>query len=171
MRFWVLVALILGAALVRLAPHPANFVPIAAVALFAGSKIEDRRLAVLVPLVAMFLSDAAIGFHQLMHVVYLAFALIVLIGIRLGPEVGAGGIASGGIGGSMVFFLVTNFAVWLMPGATYPPTIDGLIQCYVAGIPYFLRTLAGTLFYSGVLFGGLSLLERRFPVLAGQATS
>ena len=168
MRFWIVTALTLFGAVLRLAPHPENFVPIGALALFAGAKIENRRLALLVPIGALLLGDVAIGFHSLIPVVYLAFALVVWIGTRLTPEAAASGIALGGFVGSIVFFLLTNFAVWWTLG-TYPPTLEGLLQCYVAGIPFFWRTLVGTLFYSAVLFGGLAALERRFPVLAREA--
>ena len=169
MRFWVLIALILGAALLRFLPHPQNFVPIAALALFAGAKLEDRRLALFVPILTLLIGDVITGFHELTLITYLAFGLVVWIGTRLGADVGAAGIVGGSVIGSAAFFLLTNFGVWWALG-TFPPTLEGLIQCYVAGIPHFLRTLAGTLCYSGVLFGTMSMLESRFPRLARETS-
>jgi hypothetical protein len=169
MRFSVLVALILGAALLRFLPHPQNFVPIAALALFAGAKIEDRRLALCVPILSLLIGDVITGFHELTLITYLAFGLVVWIGTRLGAGAGAAGILGGSVVGSAAFFLLTNFAVWWALG-TYPPTPEGLLQCYIAGIPYFLRTLASTLCYSGLLFGTMSILESRFPALARETS-
>lgn len=89
LRFLVLVGMILGAAASRLIPHPFNFTPIGAMALFGGACFADRRAAFLVPLAAMFLSDLAIGLlsgslslglHPLIPVVYGSFALIVCLG-------------------------------------------------------------------------------------------
>ena len=82
---------------------------------------------------------------------------------------GAAGIVGGSVIGSAAFFLLTNFGVWWALG-TFPPTLEGLIQCYVAGIPHFLRTLASTLCYSGVLFGTKSILESQFPRLARETS-
>lgn len=165
MRTLTVIALVLFGAGLRLAPHPENFVPIGALALFAGAKLDDQRLALLVPLGALALGDVLIGFHALIPAVYLAFALVVQIGARLPSEPGAASIALGGVAGSVVFFLITNTAVWLAFD-TYPHTVEGLLRCYVFGLPHFARTLAAALFYSAVLFGGFAFLERRFPALA-----
>lgn len=163
-RLWTVLGMIFGAALLRLAPHPWNFTPIGGMALFGGAAFRDRRMACGVPLVTLFLSDLLIGFHSLMWAVYGAFALMAVMGMWLRDRRRFVPIAGTTLAGSVLFFLITNGAVWLS-GMTYPKTAAGLVACYVAGIPYFGNTLAGDAFYTAVLFGGLALLERRVPAL------
>ena len=68
---------------------------------------------------------------------------------------------------SVVFFLITNFGAWLTLSRMTPPmysqTFSGLIDCYIAGVPFFRGTFAGDLLYTAALFGGIALLERRAP--------
>ena len=159
----VLVSLIGAAALLRLLPHPDNFVPIGAMALFAGAKLDDRRAAFAVPLLAMLLSDLFIGFHPTLPFVYLCFALTVPMGFGLRTQ--AGPMVAASAASSVLFYGVTNFAHWALTNY-WPHDGAGLLGCYIAGLPYLGRTLASTAFYASVLFGGLALLERRIPTLA-----
>lgn len=161
-RFGVLTMMIVAAALYRVLPHPPNFSPIAAMALFGGAQFSDRRAAFAVPLIAMLISDAVIGFHALMPAVYAAFAMIVCIGCRLRARRSAGYVAGAAVASSVLFFVVTNFAVWAF-GTLYPKTLEGLAQCYLAAIPFFGNTLAGDLLFTGALFGGLAVIEWRVP--------
>lgn len=163
-RFWTVVAMVGGAALVRMLPHPWNFTPIGAMALFSGATFRSRAVAFSVPLAALFLSDLWIGLHSLMWAVYSSFALSIVLGMWLRGRRRFVPIAGATFAGALLFFLITNWAVWLS-GMTYPKTLAGLIACYVAGLPYFGNTLAGDAFYVAVLFGGLALLERRVPAL------
>ena len=164
-RTLTLLTAILAAAALRLVPHPPNFSPIGAMALFSGAYLGRRgAVALAAPLGALFLSDLLLGFYRGMPTVYFSVALIVIIGWlslrRVSPiRVGAAAIAS-----SVLFFALTNFGVWLSTGF-YPRTIDGLVACYVAAIPFFQNTVAGDLFYSVVLFGGFALLQRKVPAL------
>jgi len=163
-RFWTVAGMILGAALTRLLPHPWNFTPIGAMALFSGATFRDRRLAFVVPLATLFLSDLVIGLHFLMWAVYGSFALMVWLGTWLRARRRLWPIAATTLAGSVLFFVVTNFAVWLS-GMTYPKTAAGLVACYVAAIPYFGNTLAGDAFYVALLFGGFAFAERHVPAL------
>jgi len=168
-RVLFLIGLVLARALSRLVPHPMNFSPIEAVALFAGATLASRWLAVSVPLAAMLVSDLFIGFHGGMWVVYGCIALMALAGQRLGRRVRAPRIAGYGLGAATFFFVVTNFFVWLGgDGAMYPRTWDGLVACYVAAIPFFHNQLAGVAFYSAILFGGWALLRQRLPAPAAR---
>lgn len=164
---WALFALlILAAALSRLLPNPPNFSPIEAVGLFAGAWLASRWLAVLVPLAALLISDAFLGFHSGMPVVYGAMALIALAahsGLR--GRVSVGRVAFFGLAGASFFFIVTNFFVWLSSGM-YPHSGAGLIACYVAAIPFFHNQLAGVAVYSTALFGAWALATRWGPQLA-----
>ena len=163
-RVAALTAIILAAALSRLIPHPPNMTSVTAIALFGGAYFADRRLAFLVPLAALFLSDLALGFYHYMEIVYVSFALIVCIGLWLQKNRSALHIAGAALASSVLFFLLTNFGVWI-EGSLYPMTLNGLIACYVAAIPFFRNTLLGDLLYTIVLFGGFALLERRFSTL------
>lgn len=163
-RLLVLLSLVAAAAAARLLPHPPNVTPVAAIALFGGAYISDTRLAFVVPLAAMFLSDMMLGFYPHMEVVYLSFAVIVGIGLllrhhrRLVPIVGAT------LAAAVLFFLLTNLGVWAFSGL-YPKTLAGLTTCYVAAIPFFRNMLLGDLVYAALLFGGFRLLERALPAL------
>lgn len=163
-RLAALVSAILAAAVLRLVPHPPNFTPIGAMALFSGAYLGRRSLAFVAPLGAMLLSDAVIGFYPGMWITYLAVALIVLIGWLALPRVSVPRVGGAAIASSVLFFLVTNFGTWAV-GTMYPHTAPGLAACYVAGIPFFQNTLAGDLFYAALLFGGFALAERFVPRL------
>ncbi|HEX6073138.1 MAG TPA: DUF6580 family putative transport protein [Sphingomicrobium sp.] len=163
-RLIALLSAIAAAAVLRLVPHPPNFSPIGAMALFSGAYLGRRWIAFAAPLAALLLSDLVLGFYAGMWVQYLSVALVVLIGWvalkRVSPlRVGAAAIAS-----SALFFLLTNFGTWALSGL-YPLTASGLAACYAAAIPFFQNTLAGDLFFAGLLFGGFALVERLAPVL------
>lgn len=159
----ILTAILIAAAL-RLAPHPPNFTPIGAMALFGGAYFGRRALAFAAPLGALLLSDTVLGFHSGMPYVYGSVALIVLIGWAMAKRITLLSVAAASVAASVLFFLITNFGTWAT-GELYPPTLSGLAACYVAAIPFFQNTLAGDLFFSALLFGGFALLEQRVPVL------
>lgn len=154
----------IGAAVSRLIPHPPNFTPIAAIALFAGAQFTDKRAAFLVPVASLFLSDLILGLHRLIPLIYLTFCLIVCIGFVLRRRHGAVPIATGALISAVLFFALTNFGVWLL-GNLYPKTVPGLVECYMAAIPFFWNTLLSDLFYSTLLFGGIALAETRFVAI------
>jgi len=164
--------IVLAAAASRLIPHPPNFTPIAAIALFGGATFSDKRLAFLVPLLAMALSDIVIGgFSIVTPFVYTSFSAIVCIGLLLRASKDPIRIGGASVAGALLFFVVTNFAVWLVAGY-YPKTLAGLEACFVAAIPFFRNTLLSDLLYTGLLFGLWFLAERRWPSLAAShATS
>jgi hypothetical protein len=163
-RFLTLAGMIVMAAAVRLAPHPWNMTPVAAMALFSGAHFRDPYAAFGVPLLAMVLSDVVLGFHSLAWVVYGCFALTVLIGTWIKRRFSFERIVLGSGMASVLFFAITNFGVWMVSGL-YPRTAQGLAACYLAGIPFFRNTLFGDLAYTGILFGGFLLAERLVPVL------
>ena len=169
-RLITLTSIILATALFRLVPHWPNFTPIAALALFGAAMFERKWLGLIAPLAAMLLSDALIGFHGSMGAVYASFGLTWLLGVYALRKPTAGRIALASIVSSILFFLITNFAVWY--GSTfYPQNMAGLVTCYVSGLAFyngtsfFLNGLAGDLFFSAILFGGYHLLQLRFGEL------
>jgi hypothetical protein len=163
-RTLVVLAMIAIAATLRVAPHPWNFTPIGAMALFSGAVIKDRRLAFFFPLLALFVGDLFTGLHQLIPVVYASFLVNVLLGYWIRDRRTTLRISGITLLGATQFFLVTNFAVWALLGS-FPRTAAGLMACYAAGLPLFRNTLAGDALYAALLFGGLALAERTFPVL------
>lgn len=161
-RLLFLASLVLLAVLARLIPHPPNFTPIGALALFGGACFADRRLGFLLPAVSLFISDLFLGLHVLIPVVYGSFALNVVLGRWLRRHRSVVSTAGVTLLGSLQFFLVTNFACWLL---WYPHTLEGLIGCYVAALPFFHNTLLGDTVFVTLLFGGLALAERGIPAL------
>jgi len=164
-RLGLLIGMIFAAAGMRFLPHPPNFESIGAIALFAGAHFDDKRWAFVLPLGALLLSDTVIGFHTQMPVVYGTFALVVCMGFFLRERRTALNIAGAAVAASTLFFVITNFGVWAFDGL-YPRTLEGLVVCYVAAIPFFGNTLAGTVFYTAVLFGGFALVEKKITVFA-----
>jgi hypothetical protein len=173
-RFLLLVGLVFAAALARLAPHPLNFTPIGAIALFAGAHFARKQWAFALPLAAMFVSDLVLyaGRYEAYRqnlvttslLVYGSIALIVCVGLWLRNRRRVRNIAAATLAGSLVFFVVTNFGAWLSY-SMYPKTWAGLVDCYVLAIPFFRNTLLGDAFYVTVLFGAFALAERRLPAL------
>ena len=163
-KFLIISSAIILAGLSRLIPHLPNFTPLAAMSLFGGALLNDKKLAFIIPIAAMILSDAIIGFHQQMWGVYLSFVLIIMIGLRAGSNIKTSSMIGNSLVGSVVFFIITNFAVWL-PGNFYPLSLSGLFECYVAAIPFFGNSILGDLFYNTVLFGGFFLIKQRIPAL------
>ena len=164
-RTLMITGIVLGAAALRLAPHPMNFAPIGALALFGGAYFSKKREALAIPLLSLILGDVFAGFHQLIPFVYASFLVSVTIGFWLRRKRSAPRIAAATLAGAIQFFLVTNFALWASSIGSFPKTAGGLAACYVAGLPLFWNTLAGDAFYATLLFGAMALAERRFPVL------
>jgi hypothetical protein len=195
-RTLLIFSMIVLAAALRLAPHPWNFTPVGAIALFSGAMVRDRRFAFLFPLLVMFATDAIIGFNKLSPLVYASFLLSVLIGrIVVGacfsatprakreseresePEPPNGAkkrtlpaVAAATFLGALQFFLITNFGVWAFLNS-YPRNGVGLAECYAAGIPFFWNTLAGDAVYVTLFFGSFALAERLAPRLRQPVTS
>jgi hypothetical protein len=164
-------SLILIASVFRLIPHPPNFTPLTAIALFGGATFENRILAIFVPFFAMLISDAIIGFHSTMWAVYISFGLIALVGgAYLRKQNKFKNILIATLASSFSFYLITNFAVWLTSGM-YPHTIAGLIQCYIFGLPFYRTTtlelfgisIVGDLVFTLSLFGAYKLAEKMLP--------
>ena len=169
-RLLLALAIIVVAAALRIAPHPWNFTPIGAMALFSGALVRDRRLAFLFPMATLFVGDIFIGFHKLMPIVYASFLLSVLIGRWIQNHRSLGRISAATLLGAIQFFLVTNFGVWAL-GNFYPHTFAGLTVCYAAGVPFFWNTLAGDAFYATLFFGGFAVAERFVPILREPAAA
>jgi len=164
-RFWVLTLMVFGAAFLRLLPHPPNFAPIAAMALFGGAYFSKKSFAFVIPLAAIFLTDLIIGIYSYAWIVYLSFALIVVLGIFMLKKVSVKKLVFASVTASICFFAITNFGVWAL-GTLYPKTPEGLLASYTAAIPFFQNSLIGDLFFVGVMFGVYELVKNKVPALA-----
>ncbi len=171
-HFTLMAVLILFAALTRILPHYPNFTAVGAMALFGAAHLKHKWQAFLIPLGAMYLSDLFInniiyaefynGFvWKISPFVYLAFLLILGIGYLLRDRVNVKNVIAASLSSSVIFFLLTNAVSWQVD-PIYTKDFAGLMTAY-AGIPYFWSTLAGDLFYCGVLFGGYAWFTQRYP--------
>ena len=163
-RLAALLLAIAAAAAMRLVPHPPNFSPIDAMALFSGAFVGRRALAFVAPLAALLLSDLLLGFYPGMLFQYAAVAMIVPLGMVALARMGALRLTLAALASSILFFIVSNFGVWAVSGM-YGHNLAGLAACYVAAIPFFQNTVAGDLFYAALLFGGFALAEHLVPRL------
>ncbi len=152
------IGLVILGALIRVTQHW-NFAPVGALSLFAGARLRGWKAWVL-PLALMAITDPLLGgYSKATPLVYLSFLINVWIGTRLRGSENPLLIGSAALAGSIQFFVITNFA-WLSASNMYPHTFAGVMACYAAGVPFFWRTLASDLVYSGVLFGLHAWLSR-----------
>jgi hypothetical protein len=153
LEFTITIFLIFIGVIFRFFPHPPNFTPIGAIALFGGAYLSGR-IALVLPLLAMLISDLFLGFYswRLMLIVYLSFLICVLLGFKLKKNRKWYRFLGYSLIGSVVFYLLTNFAVWAFT-SWYPKNLNGLLQCYFLALPFFKNTILGNLFYTGLLFG------------------
>ncbi len=159
-RLSLIVSVILIGSLMRLLPHWPNFTPVAAIALFAGASIDRKWLAFVIPVITMLLSDLILGFHSYIWAVYAGLMFTVLLGFLIRRNNKPVNILGASLLSSTVFYLLTNFAVWI-GSPFYSQDITGLAASYAAGIPFFFNGLAGDVFYNVVFFGGYFLVVRQ----------
>jgi hypothetical protein len=176
LRTLTLAGLVVLAALTRLLPHPPNFAPITAIAVFGAIRFGHLRAAVAVPLLALLLSDLVRevlywnglsrewGIYQGMWWMYGTTALIALMGRLARGTRSPVTIAATTLAGSCLFFVFTNLGVWALQ-SIYPHTAAGLAECYVAALPFFRNTLLGDMTYAVILFGAWAVAENRIPAL------
>jgi len=139
----LIIGLIVFAILTRLIPHPPNFAPLTAIALFSAINFNNNLLKFFIPLVSLIIFDFIIGFSLINIFVYLSFIVIILVGNQF-KKIKLKSILIS----SIVFFIISNFGVWIIG---YPKTVNGIIMCYTAAIPFFINTIIGDLFYSFLL--------------------
>ena len=160
-RQFLAIGLLVFAAFARLIPHPPNMTPLVAVALFGGATLS-KGLGILVPLVAIMASDLALGLHDVVAFTWGSVILMAMLGWWVRPHSHGGRIAGAAVLGSTLFFLVTNFGVWLVGhgGSMYPKTLAGLLECYIAALPFYRNALIGDLGWTLGLFGLYALATR-----------
>ena len=154
----IVLILISFGVLSRFFPHPPNFTPIISIALFGGAYFS-KKIAFMLPMTIMVISDIFIGYYEtnLMIIVYGSFLLCVILGFWIKKHKKWHTIFGSSILGALIFFFLTNFAVWTFT-PWYAKTFYGLIQCYLMALPFFKNTLLGSLFYSVIFFGAYELI-------------
>ena len=172
---YTFLALIAVAAIYRVVPgRPYGFAPQIAMALFAGAIVKDRKMAFALPVLSMFLSDALFellyqagvspmwGFYEGQFTNYILFASLTVIGFFI-RKINVGYVAAASLAAPTVYFLISNFMVWISGGGYQrPKTFDGLMMCFADGLPFYKNSIAGTLFFAALFFGGYYLLRRYF---------
>ena len=177
LRFSVLTALILLAAFSRMIPHPANFSPLGAIALFGAAHFSKKWQVLLIPIAATWLSDLFINnviyaqyypsftwFYDGFYWQYLSYLVIALMAIPLFKKVSKERILIGTLGSTIIFFLISNVGCWV-GNSFYPQNFMGLTTCYAAGIPFLKGTMLGDIFYSLILFGSFAFAQYKLPAL------
>ena len=152
------ISLVLLATLSRLLPHAPNFTPIIAIAMFSAAYFSRKEWGLVIPFAAMLLSDFWLGFHGSTLYVYGSFLLISLLSYSLKSSRKFYMIGGLGFIHSVLFYLITNFSVWIS-GDLYPLTLRGLGACYAMAIQFFKNTLASTWGYSLILFALMEVLS------------
>ena len=152
----VLISFVLIAMLMRLLPHPPNVAPITAVALFAGAFFDKKHWAILMPLLAMVVTDMFLGFSMITPIVYLAFMGVTLLGVVV-KKMNIGTV----LFSSLLFFVVTNLGVWFLH---YPPTWKGFVTCFSLAIPFFGYSIVGDIFFSALLLLGYRFAAKKMQL-------
>ena len=135
----------------RFIPHAPNFTAIGSLTLLGGFWMRGKRGFVLIPLILLFMSDLVLNnlfykgssgftwFYSGMGFVYAGHLTMMAWGNYIVKNPTKLSWIGHAAGANMIFFLISNFGVWIT-GSTYPLSLDGLIMCYVAGIPFFDET-------------------------------
>ncbi len=140
----------------RLLPHWPNIAPFTALALVTGSQ-HQSRWAPLAPLIPLAATDLFFGLHATIPFVYGSMVLISLFGRRLRKK-NPLALAGASLVSSLIFFVTTNFGVWLLSGL-YPQTVGGLLTTFTLAIPFYQNALLSDLTFSLVFFGCMRLVE------------
>lgn len=177
LKLSILCMLLLLAVASRLIPHPANFAPMGAMVLFGSAYFSRKYLAILLPIIAIWLSDLFINnvvyaqyypnftwFYEGFYWQYGTYVLIGLCGLIIFKKANLKRVLTGGLISTFLFFLITNFGCWV-GNTTYPQNFVGLIECYAMGIPFLKGTLLGDMFYCGILFGSFEFAKYKLPQL------
>lgn len=170
---WILLLLVVVTALYRVFPNrPWGFAPLWAMAIFSGAVIKDKKWALALPLLSMLISDILYeilynaglseikGFYQGQWINYLLFAAVTALGFLM-KHINIKNVFIFSLLGPTVYFLLSNFNVWLGGGGLRrPKTWDGLMMCYTDALPFYKNSLIATVIFSALFFGGWYLLRR-----------
>ena len=160
----------------RIIPHAPNFTPIGAICLFGASHFTKKSYAFFVPLLIIFLSDLFINnvlyssanfilFYNDFQWQYLSYFLIISFSIYFfKPKISFLNIGFTAISCSLIFYIISNFGVWIGSGI-YPFNLIGFISCYFNALPFYLNTLLSFVCYSYILVGAFYLSQKKFKII------
>ena len=154
------ISLILILAFARLIPHPPNFTPIVAIAIMSSYFFRNMYLSFAVIIISMLLADVFIGFYNNMFFVYLSLLLITFIFFRISTKIKLKNLFIFGFFGSVIFFLISNFGVWILSGM-YEKNLNGLAYCYFLALPFFVNTILSTIIFTYSAFIANSLFSKK----------
>ncbi|MCF7887501.1 MAG: hypothetical protein K9L71_03720 [Candidatus Omnitrophica bacterium] len=158
---WLVILFIFIGISTRLIPHFPNFAPIAAVALFSGVYWK-KKYGWLLPLGIFIASDLIVGIHQTILFTWGSIVLIYFLGKMLQTRKTVGNTLLFTLVSSVLFFLITNFGVWLM--GWYPQNLAGLVSCYANALPFFRISLISNFAYVTIFFGIYEYLTRKYKL-------
>lgn len=178
------ILLIVIASLYRIMPgRPYGFAPQIAMAIFGGAIIKDKKFAFLLPILAMFVSDALYqllyingvgnipGFYDGQALNYILFAGLTVFGFFI-KNFNVKKIAAASVAAPTAYFLVSNFLVWVssspLAGLARPKTFAGLMMCYADGLPFYPWSLASTFIFSAIFFGSYYLVKKEASLTSKQ---
>ena len=180
LKFITLSLILLIAVASRIIPHPSNFAPMGAMALFGATYFDRKYFGILLPVLATWISDLFINnivyseyyptftwFYEGFYWQYITYIIIGLAGILILKKVTLPRLLIGSLASSLIFFLITNLACWYN-NPMYSQDVTGVFHCYIMGLPFLRGTLMGDLFYSTVLFTSFILIQYQVPKLKKQ---
>ena len=153
-----IITLIIIGIISRLVPHLPNMTPVGATALFSSAKFGMKK-GMIILFTTMLITDIVIGLHPVMWATYGSFMITLCIGWWVQRKYSLSRFMKGTFISSIVFFAITNFAVWLVPGGMYAKTLTGLIHCYVTALPFFRNSLIGDFFYGFIFYYGYEVVK------------
>ena len=141
-----------------------NFTPVFSMCMFSGMMFKKSKKMFLVPLLAMFVTDMILGFHNTIFFVYFALLIVIYIGYLNTSKSSLKVVIPSSFVSNIAFFVITNFGVWLMQIGFYEKSLPGLIACYVAAIPFFKNALLSNLLFTPILLYSYKYIEKKYPV-------
>ena len=150
-KFYFPLSLILILTFSRLIPHPPNFTPIIAASILGGFFFQRLEITITVIFSSLFLTDLVLGLYSSMAFVYTSLVLIIILSNKMSKFLNLKTLLIFGLAGATIFFIFSNFGVWLLSGL-YPKNMSGLLECYIMAIPFFKNTLMSTILFSYITF-------------------
>lgn len=183
-RFFVLLAFIVAAGILRVTTAGqitaiSNFSPVGAMALFGGAYFSDKWKSYVFPLLTMFLSDLLImkiyfpemstgPLYDGWYWNYIAIASMVLCGQFIIRKVSIGNLVIASVAAAVTHWLISDFGLWMSSVSMYTHDFKGLIECYVAAIPFMRNMFIGNIVFGALMFFSFEYAKAKYPVLAQQ---
>ena len=170
--------IVLVVSFLRIIPHIQNFSPIIALAIFGALHYKSKSLSYIIPILSLWVSDLLINnfiyssysnnfnfFYEGFYWQYISYLVIIFLSLNFNKrKINILNVFFLALCSSLLFFIITNFGFWLTSGI-YSNNLYGLIECYIAGIPFYKGTLLGVLFYTPVLIGLYYMLQKKISLL------